>query len=130
MTVMQDEIFGPILPVVPVATLDEASAGSTPGRPLAMYHFDWDRKRAPSACWAHPVRRRDAQRHPAALRPVSSLPFGGVGPSGMGAYHGWYGFLTFSHERGVFQQARLNGGKLITAPYSPLTDRLVKVMVG
>lgn len=130
MVVMQDEIFGPILPIVPVATLDEGVRWiNARPRPLALYYFDWDRKRCDDVIartQSGGVTLNDTLLHFAQLE----LPFGGVGPSGTGSYHGWYGFRTFSHERGVFQQARLNGGKLITAPYSPLTDRVVKVMVG
>lgn len=130
MTVMQDEIFGPILPIVPVGTLDDGIRWiNERPRPLAMYYFDWDRTRCDNVIArtrSGGVTLNDTLLHFAQL----DLPFGGVGPSGTGAYHGWYGFRTFSHERGVFQQARINGGKLITAPYTSTTDRLVKLMVG
>lgn len=130
MTVMQEEIFGPILPIVPVATLDEGIEWiNARPRPLALYYFDWDRGRGEQVVArtrSGGVTLNDTLLHFAQLE----LPFGGVGASGMGAYHGWYGFRTFSHERGIFAQARLNGGKLIQAPYTARTDRLIKVMVG
>jgi len=53
------------------------------------------------------------------------LPFGGVGPSGMGSYHGHSGFLTFSKQTGVFRQARWNGVGLISPPYNSRFDRLL-----
>lgn len=130
MTVLQEEIFGPILPIVPVADVDQAIAWvNAHPRPLALYYFDWSEKRADDLVqrtWAGGVTLNDTILHFSQLE----LPFGGVGPSGTGAYHGWYGFRTFSHEKGIFRQARLNGGKLIAAPYGKVTDTLLKVMIG
>jgi len=130
MTVLQDEIFGPILPIIPVDSVDQALAyiNARP-RPLALYYFDWSEKRSDDVMartTSGGVCLNDTILHFSQLE----LPFGGVGPSGMGAYHGWYGFRTFSHEKGIFRQARLNGGKLITAPYGKITDTLLKLMIG
>ena len=59
------------------------------------------------------------------------LPFGGVGPSGMGAYHGHDGFKTFSHAKAVFRQSRFNIGKLggMLPPYGPATEKTIKMQV-
>ncbi|MCB9781166.1 MAG: coniferyl aldehyde dehydrogenase [Alphaproteobacteria bacterium] len=129
-TVLQDEIFGPVLPIVTYRELDGAIAyvNERP-RPLALYYFDWNKKRQEQVLqntWSGGVTLNDTILHFSQLE----LPFGGVGPSGMGAYHGWYGFRTFSHEKGIFSQSRVNGGKLITAPYGKVTDTLLKVMIG
>jgi coniferyl-aldehyde dehydrogenase len=116
MRVMQEEIFGPILPVKPYAALDEAIAyiGSKP-RPLAFYYFDNLAKRradvlarvvSGGACI------NDTLVHFAQER----LPFGGVGASGMGAYHGRAGFLAFSHARGVLVASRWSTARRIQAP--------------
>src|SRR5215475_4771479 len=57
------------------------------------------------------------------------LPFGGVGPSGMGVYHGIEGFRTLSRAKGVFEQGRWNGGNLLRAPFGRLTDAILKLML-
>ncbi|NOY27860.1 MAG: coniferyl aldehyde dehydrogenase [Oligoflexia bacterium] len=130
MLVTRQELFGPVLPIIPYDTLDEAIAyvNDRP-RPLALYYFDWNNKRCNdvvSRTCSGGVTLNDTILHFSQLE----LPFGGVGPSGMGSYHGWYGFRTFSHEKGIFHQARFNGGKLVTAPYGKLTDGLLRVMIG
>ncbi|RME29432.1 MAG: coniferyl aldehyde dehydrogenase [Deltaproteobacteria bacterium] len=130
MIVLQDEIFGPVLPVVAVDDIEAAIAyvNDRP-RPLALYYFDWNSRRCDAMIqrtWSGGVCLNDTILHFSQLE----LPFGGVGPSGMGAYHGWYGFRTFSHEKGVFRQARVNGTKLISPPYGKLVNRALKVMIG
>lgn len=130
MIVMQDELFGPVLPIVSVDDLDAAIAyvNDRP-RPLALYYFDWNNKRCDQVVnrtWSGGVCLNDTILHFSQLE----LPFGGVGPSGMGAYHGWYGFRTFSHEKGIFRQARLNGAGLISPPYGKVVEGALKVMIG
>jgi coniferyl-aldehyde dehydrogenase len=122
---MADEIFGPLLPLVPVANHEEALAfiNARP-RPLAMYWFDHNSTRTQQALragHAGGVTVNDTLLHIA----QDSLPFGGVGASGMGAYHGKHGFATFSAMKPVLYQARLNGLKLFLPPYSPLMRRLL-----
>lgn len=130
MQLMQEEIFGPILPLVPYDTLDEAIAfvNARP-RPLALYYFDRDRDRARKvleetvsggACV------NDVMLHIA----QDDMPFGGVGPSGMGAYHGREGFETFSHRKAVFKQARFNLTSLLAPPYGKKIDTLLGFMIG
>jgi coniferyl-aldehyde dehydrogenase len=125
---MQEEIFGPLLPLVPYDRVDDAVQfiNARP-RPLALYWFDHDGARtdqALHATHAGGVSVNDTILHVA----QDTLPFGGVGPSGMGHYHGKWGFETFSKLKPVFRQARFNGMKLFTPPYSPLTFRLLKLM--
>ena len=59
----------------------------------------------------------------------TNLPFGGVGPSGMGSYHGEQGFRTFSKETPVFRQARWSGMSLLKPPYREFADRLIRLLV-
>ncbi|MEO8958411.1 MAG: coniferyl aldehyde dehydrogenase, partial [Rudaea sp.] len=101
LALMQDEIFGPILPLVAVESVDAAIdyVNARP-RPLALYHFDNDKKRTQTVLdrtIAGGVTVNDTIMHIA----QSGLPFGGVGPSGMGHYHGHEGFLTFSKQKPV-----------------------------
>ena len=126
--VMQEEIFGPILPLVAVKDVDAAIAyvNARP-RPLALYHFDLDAartRRVLEACVAGGVSVNDCILHNA----QSELPFGGVGPAGMGHYHGHHGFLTFSKQMPVFHQSRLSSMALMRPPYGKLADFLVKFL--
>jgi coniferyl-aldehyde dehydrogenase len=59
---------------------------------------------------------------------AENLPFGGIGPSGIGAYHGEFGFQTFSHRKGVFLQSRLSGARFLYPPFGRLTDLMLKVL--
>ncbi len=117
MTVMQEEIFGPILPVVTYRRLSEAVdyVNGRP-RPLALYYFDDNRKRTQRVLdqtRSGGVCVNDTLAHVA----QDDLPFGGIGQSGMGAYHGETGFLTFSKARPVFTRGRLNSTRLAWPPY-------------
>ena len=96
---MREEIFGPLLPLVPYRTLDEAIAHiNSRDAPLALYLFDRDRLRADAvldATRAGGVTLNDTLLHIA----QDNLPFGGVGASGMGQIHGHAGFLTFPRRK-------------------------------
>jgi coniferyl-aldehyde dehydrogenase len=125
MKIMQEEIFGPLLPLVPYASLDDAIryVHERP-RPLALYYFDNDRARIRDVLArtvSGGVSVNDIILHAA----QESLPFGGIGPSGMGAYHGEAGFRTFSHAKGVFRQGRLAGTELLAPPYGRRFDRMI-----
>ena len=126
MAVMQEEIFGPILPVVPYATLDNAIAyvNSRP-RPLALYYFDSNRKRIDRVL-NETVSGGVAVNDVILQVAQSGLPFGGVGASGMGHYHGEAGFKRFSKEKGVFLQGRMASTGLLRPPYG----RLARAMMG
>ena len=106
MTVMTDEIFGPILPVVPYDTLDDAIAyiNDRP-RPLALYYFDTRQKRIEQVL-NETVSGSVCVNETMIQFTQDELPFGGVGPSGLGRYKGRYGFETFSHMKPVLKQSR------------------------
>ncbi|MBN8886085.1 MAG: coniferyl aldehyde dehydrogenase [Rudaea sp.] len=128
LALMQDEIFGPILPIVPVESVDAAIdfINSRP-RPLALYHFDNDSARTQR------VLERTTSGGVAVNETLlqilqNELPFGGVGPSGMGHYHGREGFLTFSKQKPVLYQARFSSMKLLRPPYGGLADFVLKFL--
>jgi coniferyl-aldehyde dehydrogenase len=129
MAVMQEEIFGPILPVVTYDALDEAIAyvNARP-RPLALYFFGNDtasQRRVVERTTSGGVLINDTILHYA----QDDLPFGGIGPSGMGAYHGFEGFKTMSHAKAVFHQARFNVVDLFRPPFGKAFDVLLSVML-
>ena len=129
MTVMQQEIFGPILPIIAYQELSGAIAciNANP-RPLALYVFSDDRaviRQVLDNTTSGNVTVNDTLLHYA----QDDLPFGGVGPSGLGAYHGKEGFLSLSHAKGVFTQARWNFAGLIRAPFGRLTDSILNVLL-
>ncbi|WFU77077.1 aldehyde dehydrogenase family protein [Bradyrhizobium sp. CB2312] len=125
MTVMQEEIFGPLLPIVSADTLDEAMAFiNGRDRPLALYWFGNDsakQKKVLAQTISGGVTINDAMVH--FLQ--ENLPFGGIGASGMGHYHGEYGFKTFSKEKPVFFQSRFSGASMIYPPFTDFTRRIV-----
>ncbi|MCW9045064.1 MAG: coniferyl aldehyde dehydrogenase [Alphaproteobacteria bacterium] len=130
MTVMGDEIFGPVLPVVPYDTLDEAIryVNDRP-RPLALYYFDKDKGRIEKVLdetVSGGVSINETLLHIA----QEDLPFGGIGPSGMGHYHGQEGFETFSKKKGVFFQSSINGSALLHPPYGKRVEMMMKTMIG
>lgn len=124
--VMREEIFGPILPIVAYRDLDEAIAyvNARP-RALALYVFDYDRG-AIDRIIAETVSGGVAVNETILHVAQDELPFGGVGPSGMGEYHGRAGFETFSKRKGVFHQSRLNGLALFRPPYGARFERLIR----
>lgn len=129
MKIMEEEIFGPLLPVVPYDTIDEAIAyvNARP-RPLALYYFgagDEDRRKVLTGTTSGNVTFNATLTHYA----QEDLPFGGVGPSGMGAYHGIEGFRALSHAKGIFVQGRWNGANLLRAPFGPLADRILRFIL-
>lgn len=125
MRLMQEEIFGPILPIVPYDDIDEAIRyiNERP-RPLALNLFDMNRERRDkvlAGTHSGGVCINDAITHFIA----EDLPFGGVGDSGMGHYHAYEGFLTFSHHKAVFSRPRINTGKALYAPHGGWLQKLV-----
>ena len=125
MRVMQDEIFGPLLPVVPYEDLEQALAyvNARP-RPLALYYFGYDKAGQQTVLertHSGGVCLNDTLLHVA----QDDLPFGGIGPSGMGHYHGHEGFLTFSKAKGVFIKQRFNAARIIYPPYGKALQKLV-----
>ncbi len=125
---MQREIFGPILPVLPYDDLQEVVARIQAGpRPLAFYPFTHDTARLQyllGHVMSGGVSVNDALFHVG----QSDLPFGGVGASGMGHYHGREGFETFSKLRPVFHQSRLSTLSLLYPPYGPKIEALLRFL--
>jgi coniferyl-aldehyde dehydrogenase len=122
---MRSEIFGPILPVVAYHTLDEVIERINSGpRPLALYPFSHDSRRVDRLVdhvMSGGVSINDALFHVG----QHDLPFGGIGESGMGHYHGREGFQTFSKLRPIFHQARASSVSLLYPPYGRLADSML-----
>ncbi|KVN40033.1 aldehyde dehydrogenase [Burkholderia pyrrocinia] len=128
--VMQEEIFGPILPVRAYRTIDEVIdyVNARP-RPLALYYFgarDADCETLLTRTTSGNVGINNTLLHVA----QEDLPFGGVGPSGMGAYHGIEGFRAMSHAKGVFVQGRWALPNLLRAPFGKLADVSLTALLG
>jgi acyl-CoA reductase-like NAD-dependent aldehyde dehydrogenase len=115
--------------VVPYEAFDDALAyvNERP-RPLALYYFDRDEARITrvlTGTVAGGVTINDTILHIA----QENLPFGGVGPSGMGQYHGREGFEAFSKPKAVFRQSRLNTMGLFKPPYGKRFERLIEFLL-
>ena len=128
MLLMQQEIFGPILPIVGYKSLDQAVdyINQRP-RPLALYIMSFDRQTQQhllSHTHSGGVCINETVFHVAA----DDAPFGGIGASGMGHYHGKEGFLTFSKAKTVLSRGRINTGKLVHPPYGNFIQRLMLKM--
>jgi len=126
--VMQHEIFGPILPVLSYRTLDEAIARiNRLDRPLALYPFSRDSAQVEKIL-AQPlaggVTVNDTLLHFGA----HDLPFGGVGPSGIGAIHGRNGFDAFSKLLPVFYQRSWAGSDMLKPPYKGKIDAMIRFL--
>ena len=113
MKVMQEEIFGPVLPVKTYEAVDDAIAYvNAHDRPLGLYYFGDDaaeREKVLGGTTSGGVTVNDVVFHVA----QEDLPFGGVGPSGMGSYHGYDGFKEFSHRKAVYSQLKKDIGPLV-----------------
>lgn len=129
MLIMQEEIFGPVLPVLGYRRLEEAvDYINAHERPLALYLFDEDQGRVETLL-------RQTISGGVSVNSVmlhvlqENLPFGGVGHSGLGHYHAEEGFQTFSKMRPIFYQAKRNGSFLLKPPYGRLTQALLRLML-
>ncbi|NMO16012.1 aldehyde dehydrogenase family protein [Pyxidicoccus fallax] len=125
--IMEEEIFGPVLPVLRYESLDEVVGHvRAEGKPLALYVFSQDeatvervlRETSAGGTCINTVVLHNANPH---------LPFGGVGQSGLGAYHGETGFRTFSHERAVLRQGRTSLAHLFFPPYTGKAQKLARL---
>jgi coniferyl-aldehyde dehydrogenase len=129
MAIMQEEIFGPVLPVLAYGEIDEAVAYvNAHPRPLALYYFGGDdagRRKVLSRTTSGNVGINNTLMHYA----QDDLPFGGVGASGMGAYHGLEGFRRMSHAKGIYAQGRWNAADLMRAPFGRLADAVLAWML-
>jgi coniferyl-aldehyde dehydrogenase len=129
MAIMQQEIFGPALPILPYGDIDDviACVNARP-RPLALYYFGADgadRRKVLARTASGNVTLNGTLMHYV----QDDLPFGGVGASGMGAYHGIEGFRSLSHAKGIFEQGRLNASSLLRAPFGRLADAILGLML-
>ena len=129
MRIMQEEIFGPLLPIVTYRDLSDAIAyvNARP-RPLGLYYF------GSSAANRHQVLTRTTSggvtvNGTLLHYPQDDLPFGGIGASGFGAYHGVEGFRAFSHQKAVFEVGRWNGGALLRPPFGGVTNIILSFML-
>ena len=127
MQVMKEEIFGPLMPIKTYSDLDETIKyiNKNP-KALAIYYFGDDENEINNVL-------ENTSSEQAVINDVifqfamHDLPFGGVGPSGMGSYHGYDGFKNFSHKRSVLKgQNVLDAGKMVTAPFNETTEKNIK----
>ncbi len=127
---MSEEIFGPVLPIVTYRDLGQAMAQiNARDRPLALYAFTRSQgslERVLGGTISGGVTVNGTILHIA----QDDLPFGGVGPSGIGAYHGFDGFKRFSHARSVFEIGFMNGFEMLAPPYGQLAKRAANVLIG
>lgn len=125
MLLMQEEIFGPLLPIIGYDSLDEAIQYiNQRARPLALYVMSFDeptQQKILQQTHSGGVCINETVFHVAA----DDAPFGGIGPSGMGHYHGKEGFLTFSHAKTVLSRGRFNTGKFVHPPYGTVIQRIL-----
>ena len=129
MAVRREEIFGPLLPIIPYSGLAAAIEHVNRGeRPLALYIYDRDRvnvDRVLAETVSGGAVVNDCLLHAG----VENLPFGGVGASGMGQYHGRDGFDTFSKLKPVMYQSRLNGMWLLQPPYGARARGMINLLL-
>jgi aldehyde dehydrogenase (NAD+) len=126
---MQDEIFGPILPVLPIDDVDAAVRfiNARP-KPLALYVF------TESDAVARSVVERTSSggvtvNHAWMHLAVHDLPFGGVGESGMGAYHGKASFDVFSHRKAVLAKPTSLDAPILYPPYTPFKEKVLRKLL-
>lgn len=126
MQIMQNEIFGPVLPVIEVNSLDEALrfVNDRP-RPLALYYFDYNDARGEYVA-SHTHSGGLGINEVVSHVGVEDLPFGGVGPSGMGRYHGQEGFLTYSNAKGVLEKPKFYALRYFLPPFNKGLHKFMK----
>ncbi|MBL1416752.1 MAG: coniferyl aldehyde dehydrogenase [Moritella sp.] len=125
MQLMQDEIFGPLLPILPYDSIDDAiSVIKSRPHPLALYIMSFDnntQKKIQRETISGGVAINDTIMHVAA----EDAPFGGVGPAGMGHYHGVEGFRTFSKSKTILKQGKFHSTRFVHAPYGSLIQKII-----
>lgn len=126
MAIMQDEIFGPLLPVKTYSRTDEVIGYvNDHPRPLGLYYFGEDpeeQRKVLDRTTSGGVSLNDVIMHVSA----DELPFGGVGPSGMGSYHGHDGFKNFSHAKAIYTAPRTEMIAMIRPPWGAKIEKLLK----
>lgn len=126
MQIMQNEIFGPVLPIIEYNSLDEAIkfVNDRP-RPLALYYFDYNSGRADYIS-AHTHAGGMCVNETLMHVGVDDLPFGGVGPSGMGKYHGHEGFLAMSNAKGILEKPKFYSSRFVLPPFNKGIHTIIK----
>ena len=124
--VMREEIFGPILPIMTVPDVKSAVKyiNQNP-RPLSLYYFG---HRQTDFVLNHTISGGVCINDTLLQMAQNDLPFGGTGDSGMGQYHGYDGFMTFSKKKSVMRQSRLNTSGLLRPPYTQLKQKLLDLL--
>ncbi len=129
MIVMQDEVFGPVLPVIAYDQLqDTIKYINDLARPLGLYYFGSDEAESEaliSRTTSGGVTINDVMFHAG----QEDLPLGGIGASGMGSYHGKHGFDEFSHHKAIFKQADADVLALFRPPYDSEYDKIIRQLV-
>ncbi len=131
MKIMQEEVFGPLLPIKSYTHIDEAiDYINAHPRPLALYFFGSDKReqeRVLAGTISGGVTINDVIQHVS----CEDLPFGGIGASGMGNYHGIEGFKTFSHARSIYTQAHVNMMSLmgLVPPYGKVSNKVLDAVI-
>lgn len=131
LAVMQEEIFGPVMPLKSYQSVDEVvDYVNAHPRPLGLYYFGSDndeQRNVLDRTTSGGVTINDVVMHVS----QDDLPFGGVGPSGMGSYHGLDGFRTFSHAKAIFTQSKINVAELagLRPPYGDKTRKAVRQQI-
>ncbi len=124
MLLSQEEIFGPVLPIIEYSHISEAIAyiNARP-RPLALYYFDYDETRAQYII-EHTHSGHVGINVPLAHFVQEDLPFGGIGNSGMGKLHGYEGFMSMSHNRSVLSSGKIFPTLMITPPFGTTAQKV------
>ena len=128
---MEEELFGPLLPIRTYNNFEETiSYINSKPRPLAAYYFG-DDKQEETALISRTTSGGVCINDVVMQVAQEDLPFGGVGPSGMGAYHGLKGFQTFSHAKSIYRQSSINIAKLggMLPPYGKATESTIKMQL-
>lgn len=129
MKIMESEIFGPILPIVAYDSLDEAiQFVQARPKPLALYIFGKSENRINEVI-ARTTSGSTCVNHCILQIENLSVPFGGVGMSGTGNYHGFYGFKTFSHERNIMEQGAFDAMNYLYPPYHQKGDKGLRAKI-
>ncbi|WP_022943995.1 coniferyl aldehyde dehydrogenase [Pseudoalteromonas ruthenica] len=128
--IMQEEIFGPLLPVKTYTHISEVIGFiNSRARPLALYYFG-DKNAECSALLANTTSGNVGINNTLMHVAQDDLPFGGIGPSGMGAYHGIEGFKAMSHAKGTYEQGKLSPVNLLRAPFGRIADFALNFTLG
>ena len=129
MDVMKSEIFGPVLPIIAYEDLDKAIEFiQARPKPLALYIFGKNQKQI-DAILSQTTSGSTCINHCILQIENLSVPFGGVGMSGTGNYHGFYGFKTFSHERNIMEQGSIDAMDVFYPPYHKESDKGMRAII-